>query len=180
MNWREFAVLMLAGLGTAASVHFLDFSVRIPGHAILRSIIPIALGIAAVPRPLSGTMIGMGALASTWGFRFLGAEGVGMGALTSMALAGPILDVALRKARPGWDVYVRCALAGLSINALAYLVRFGGKASGVAISTRPLEQWWSGAAVSHLACGIIAGLISAGVAFPRGDHDPEPGQEDVE
>jgi hypothetical protein len=60
----EVAVLVLLGATAAAATALLDLPLRIPGHAILRLVFPMALGLALVPRRLSGSFMGVSALAS--------------------------------------------------------------------------------------------------------------------
>ena len=43
---REWIILGLAGFCAATATQFLDFSLRIPGHAILRAIFPLTVGLA--------------------------------------------------------------------------------------------------------------------------------------
>ncbi len=154
------ASLILAGFLAAVSAHFLDFNVKIPGHAILRTIIPITLGIALVPRRISGSLIGISASAGTLLIGLTGAEGIGVGATTSMLLAGPILDAALWTSASGKSIVLRCAIAGLLINLVAFAVRGQAKLAGLDSATaKPLKMWFSGALVSYILCGVIAGLI---------------------
>jgi hypothetical protein len=71
---------------------FTDFNLQIPGHAILRAVLPMAIGLALVPRKNGGTVMGVAAL---------GGELPGLGACTSLALLGPMLDLALRSSAAG-------------------------------------------------------------------------------
>lgn len=159
---RDLALILLAGFTAALSVHFLDFSLRIPGHAILRSILPISLGIALVPRRLSGSLIAASAVGSSMLLERAGAEGVGAGAFTSMLLSGPVFDIAMWQANAGFGIYLRCILVGLLTNSFAFVIRGGGKLGGWdALTMRPFSQWWSQAALSYVICGLIAGLIVA-------------------
>ena len=95
-----------------------------------------------------------------------GYAALGVGALTSLGLIGPLLDVALWRARQGWRLYVGFALAGLGANLAALAVRAGPKLVGLDHAAgRPLAAWWTQAAVSYAVCGLVAGLISALVWF---------------
>jgi hypothetical protein len=168
---REIVVVVLAGLAAAACTMFLDFNLRIPGHAILRAIIPIALGMSLAPRRLSGTLITASAFGGVHLFRF-GAEPPGQGAMTSLLLAGPVLDAALWQTSPGWRLYARAAAAGLLVNVLAFAVRGGGKLASGSLPLRPWSQWLSVAPVTYAVCGLLAGLVAAGLWFrwtPRGN-----------
>src|SRR5262249_44745800 len=111
-------VALLVGLGAAAALAttLLDFSLRIPGHAILRSVFPMALGMALVPRRLAGTVMGASALATALVVGAARGGGPGAGALTSLCLTGPLLDLVLWGADRGWRLYLGFVLAGLGSN----------------------------------------------------------------
>lgn len=163
---RDAVVLVLSGLAAAIAVHLLDFNLRIPGHAILRSALPVTLGMALAPRRLSGTMIAGSAWGATGLLRLLGAEGIGWGAFTSMLLIGPCLDVALWQTRGGKWLMARCALAGIVANLFAFAVRGGGKLAGWdSLSMRAFSDWWSIAPVTYAASGLVAGLAGAILCF---------------
>jgi hypothetical protein len=172
----EAGVIVLAGLAIASAVQLLDFSLRIPGHAILRSILPLSLGLALVPRRASGAMLGASSAVWTLVFYRAGLEISGIGALTSMIVVGPILDAALWNSRRGWNVYLRCALAGLCANLVAFSIRGGGKVFlWGEFTMRPFAAWWSSALPSYIACGLLAGLLSA-VFWFRWNAPPSPSE----
>ena len=54
----QIGALVLLGAGAALASGLLDFRLRIPGHAILRSVFPMALGLALVPVRKGGTLMG--------------------------------------------------------------------------------------------------------------------------
>ena len=88
----EAAFLVGCGVVAAVASQWLDFGLRIPGHAILRVVIPMGLGLALVPRRGAGTVMGISGLMSGL---ILGAVrvpggGLSLGALTSLALTGSI------------------------------------------------------------------------------------------
>ncbi len=70
---RTLEVVFLVGCGVTAAVAsiYLDFRLRIPGHAILRAIFPMVMGLAVVPRRGAGTVMGLSALATGIGLRVL-------------------------------------------------------------------------------------------------------------
>lgn len=169
--------LTLIGIGgmTAVLSACIDLHVRIPGHAILKVVFPVAAGMALVPRKYAGSVIGVSALVTALPMRALGfnGEGVGYGALTSMTLIGPILDVILSQAKSKKFVYLGFVIAGLASNVLALLVRGGVKWMGwERPGRRPLGEWLAQASVTYVVCGIVAGLISAAVWFSFGDRRP--------
>ncbi len=166
---RDWLVLLTAGILAACASTFLDLHIRgIPGHAILRVVFPMAMGLALVPRRGAGTVMGGSALVTGVVFRMCGFKGeeLGLGALTSLVATGPLLDWTLRRANGGWRQYVAFAIAGLASNLLALTVRGTAKAVGWERSgTRPLFEWLLQASVTYVACGLLAGLLSGAVLF---------------
>ncbi len=160
-------VLLGAGVSAAlATVLLKDFGLGIPGHAILRAVFPMALGLALAPRRMGGVVMGAGALGSLLMIKAGGSATVGIGALTSLALTGPFLDAALWRARKGWRLYLAFAVAGLASNVAALTIRGGAKFVGFDhLAARPLAAWWFQAVGTYALCGILAGLLSAMVWF---------------
>ncbi len=164
----EWATLLGIGVITAAISTLVDLHLRIPGHAILKVVFPVAAGMALVPRRGAGTIIGMSAFAAAMSLRMggFGGVGLGFGALTSLTAIGPILDLMLRHARSSRSIYIGFVLGGLASNLLALFVR--GVMKGIGLEHaggRPLGLWLSQAAVTYTLCGIVAGLASASVWF---------------
>ena len=127
------ALLILLGAGSTAALAsvFLDMSLRMPGHAILRCVFPMALGFAMAPRRMGGMVMGLGAMGTVLVIKTGGLGALGFGALTSLMLTGPFLDAALWRARSGWRLYLAFALAGLGSNMAAFVVRAGTKYAGL-------------------------------------------------
>jgi hypothetical protein len=124
-------------------------------------------------------VIGVSALATAVSLRFagLGGSGLGLGALTSLTVIGPTLDLALRRARSNRAVYFGFMLAGLAVNLVALAVRGGLKGVGVEhVGGRPLSFWLPQALVTYPVCGLAAGMASAFVWFyfrpPRRSQEP--------
>ena len=182
---RDWLLLAAFGVLAACSSTFLDLGIkRIPGHAILRVVFPMALGLALVPRRGAGCVMGGTAAITAGVFQLAGfrGEAVGLGAFTSLTATGPLLDWTLRRANSGWRQYVAFSLAGLASNLLALGVRGGAKAIGwEAAGRRPLGEWLSQAVGTYVLCGIIAGFISSIVLFSfrphRDDTLPQERQE---
>lgn len=178
---RDWLLLISAGILAACASTFLDLQIkRIPGHAILRVVFPMALGLAIVPRRGAGCAMGGAALLSGVAFRVAGFKGeaLGLGALTSLTATGPLLDWTLRRANGGWRQYVSFGLAGLASNIFALAVRGGAKAIGwERAGSRPLGEWLAQASVTYVVCGLLAGLMSAAILF-RGNARGEglPGE----
>ena len=159
---------MLLSFGVLATLcmALLDLSLRIPGNAILRAVFPMALGLALVPRQCAGSVMGLGALASATVLKAGGMGGLGFGALTSLALTGPLLDLGLWRAAEGWRLYAGFIVAGLGSNLAALLVRGGTKLLGLEhLAARPAVEWWPVAVGTYALCGALAGLLSAVVWF---------------
>ncbi|MCR4414023.1 MAG: hypothetical protein NUV77_16530 [Thermoguttaceae bacterium] len=166
LHKAEVAFLVGAGVAAALATTFLEWRLRIPGHAILRAVFPMALGLAVVPRRMGGSLMGLSAAGSATLLQAAGAATVGLGAITSLTVLGPLLDAALWRAPRGWRLYAGFALAGLGANLAALGVRAGAKAIGLDhLAARPLAEWWLQAAVSYALCGLLAGLLSAAVCF---------------
>ena len=175
--------LLLFSFGAIAAIcsACLDLQIRrIPGHAILRVVFPIALGFALVPRRNAGTVMGGSALVTAMLLRVSGmrSEGLGFGALTSLLATGPLLDRTLRHANGGWKPYAAFAFAGLSSNLLALLTRGTAKWIGFeAPGRRPIGEWLMQASITYTLCGLAAGLISGIVFFYARRSAAEPASE---
>ncbi|MGE3244323.1 MAG: hypothetical protein AB7I57_24880 [Pirellulales bacterium] len=185
----ELAVLLAFGALAAVAVSMLHISFRVPGHAILRAVFPMAAGLALVPRRSAGLVMATGALAAT-GLMRLGNFGeIQSAAFVSLLALGPLLDLALAGAPVGWKLYARFAAAGAGANLLAFASRFalamffrrggggmgngmgGGMGNGTGGGFGQLAgghdflSFWPLALVSFTLCGAIAGLVSAAVWF---------------
>jgi hypothetical protein len=177
-TWIELATLTALGFCAVLASTLLDFKLRIPGHAIVRAIVPISLGLALVPRRGAGSVMTAAALLALASFRLSGVSRVGSGALTSLALTGPMLDFAARRARTGWRLYLGFGLAGLATNLVALAVRAGTKALGWERGgSRQLPEWWPEAIVTYAVCGVVAGLLSALFWFHYTAARPDPAEE---
>lgn len=143
----------------------------------------MAVGLALVPRHGAGCVMGAAAAVTAGALRLNGfaGEGLSLGALTSLTATGPLLDWTLRHTRGGWRLYGAFAAAGLASNLLALAVRGAAKALGWEhASARPFAAWLAQASVSYTLCGIVAGLLSAGVWFYARRRGPLTSDEDSE
>src|SRR5262249_31817818 len=137
----------------------------------------MALGVGLVPRRFAGTIMGGSALATALLAGVARGSGAGAGALTSLCLTGPLLDLALWGAQRGWRLYLGFVLAGLGSNLVALAVRGGLKALVPGSGGRPAAQWWASAPLTYPACGILAGLLRPRVWFRlRGRPDAPDGE----
>jgi hypothetical protein len=155
----EVGVLLLAGGLAACLVCFLHLSFRVPGHAILRAVVPMALGLALVPRRSAGTIMAASAGLTAGAFHLGGLGRIQPAAVVAMLALGPMIDLAMSGQSRGWRLYGCFALAGIGANLLAC-------ASHFFMAFPPGRHWpWPVALGSFLACGAVAGLISAALWF---------------
>lgn len=172
----EWAVWILMGVAAACASALPDWNLRIPGHAILRSMFPMALGLSLAPRRGAGGVMGVIACATALTLRFSGRAEVGFGAMTSLSLTGPLLDVALWKARAGWRLYAGIIAAGLASNLIAMGIKVTEKlllSGGGGGGKRSFGAWLAQAAWTYPLCGVLAGLLSAAVWFRWRAREPK-------
>ena len=167
----EIGSLLALGIATAVLAAYVKPSLGVPGSNILFVVLPVATGLALVPRHGTGSLIGLAATSSAGLFCIMGAR-VGLGALTSLALTGVLIDVALHRARSGRGIYIRLMAAGLAANTAAFLIKAGSKLLlGPGLSGKPLAFWWQHALLTYAVCGLLAGAIGAAVWFRFGGGD---------
>jgi hypothetical protein len=163
----ELLCLLACGALAAAAVGFLHLSFRVPGHAILRGTLPMAMGVALVPRRLAGIVMSIGAGAASVAMS-VGHVGVfPPTAMLSVLALGPVLDVALLGQSKGWRLYARFVVAGAVANLLAFALKMSGVTLGIE-SVRgggQFQAFGSVAVVSYALCGALAGLLGAAVWF---------------
>ena len=166
-------VLWLLALGVGAGVvtSVWDFQLKVPGHAILRSVPLLAVGLATVPRRNAGWLLGLGAAVGVLGVHLCGGSTPGLGAGTSLLLLGPVLEWALRSATTGMRIYRSFVWAGLISNLAAFATRATPKLMGWEASRgKPFAAWAPMALASYVVCGVLAGLISAWICFRLRDR----------
>lgn len=180
VRMSEWAVWLAMGIAAACASALPDWNLRIPGHAILRSVFPMALGLSLAPRCGAGGVMGVIACATALTLRCSGRAEVGFGALTSLSLTGPLLDVALWKAQAGWRLYAGIIAAGLSSNLIAIGIKVTEKLlmSGGGGSKRSFGAWLAQAAWTYPLCGALAGLLSAVIWFRWRASDTERAGDD--
>lgn len=157
----EVVLLLLFGAASAATVGFLRTGFRFPGNAILWAMLPMVMGLAVAPRRNAGFVMGIGALGTASFFGLSGLAHYGSGASVSLCLLGPVLDLALTKAKGGLRLYISLITAGIVTNLLALFSRGAGKLLGLDAGTRPFGTWYLQASLTYTLCGAIAGLIAA-------------------
>jgi hypothetical protein len=169
----EIVLLVACGALSAAAVGLVHLRIGLPGHAILRATLPMALGLALVPRRSAGAIMATGA---ALGSAIMSASHIGFfppAALFSILALGPVIDIALLGKPQGWGLYGRFALAGAAANLLAYVVKVSTVQLGLDAATgRHFTAFGWMALVSFVLCGALAGLISAAACFrlPPKEH----------
>jgi hypothetical protein len=158
----EIVMLLAFGVASAAAVGFIRTGFRFPGNAILFAMLPMVLGLALAPRRHAGYIMGAGALGTATLFGMTGLAHYGSGASVSLCLIGPVMDLALAKAKRGIRLYLGLVLAGIATNLLALFSRGAAKLVGLDLSgTRPFGTWYIQASMTYALCGAVAGLIAA-------------------
>jgi hypothetical protein len=158
----ELTLLLLLGAASATMAGFLRLGIRLPGHSIILSMLPMIFGLALAPRRLSGFIMSAGAFGTAAAFSIAGTAHYGSGAFLSLCLMGPMMDLALTKARKGWRLYLGLMLAGIGTNLLALGSRSMNKLLGLDLAgMRPFGTWWTQAVITYSLCGAVAGLIGA-------------------
>ncbi len=170
----ELVVLSLLGAAAGCLAALVKLHLRVPGHQIIFSVFPMALGVALVPRRAAGTIMGASALVAALALRGAGLGEMGGGAWASLLAAGPLLDLALAGARGGLRLYAAFILAGLGANLLALAVRAALKLSAGAAGPE-WARWWPRAGATYLVSGLLAGLLSAAAWFHFRDRPGAPG-----
>jgi hypothetical protein len=158
----EIILLILCGAAAAAASGFIRTGLRIPGHAVVISMIPMALGLALAPRRLAGFVMGAGALSTAVTLNSVGLGHIGSGSFISLCLLGPVMEFAVMKVQRGWSLYGGLMLAGIGTNLLALASRSISKLIGLDLGgMRPFDSWWAQALVTYTLSGALAGLICA-------------------
>ena len=158
----ECLLLLTCGAASAAAIAVIKLSLGIPGHSIVIAALPMALGMSLAPRRLSGSMMSIGALGTAWTLTQFGGVRFGSGAFASLLLLGPVMDVAMSRARSGWRVYASLVVAGVVTNVLALGSRALPKFLGFDLpGARPFDSWWLQASITYTLSGVVAGLLGA-------------------
>jgi hypothetical protein len=161
ISFSEILALLFCGIVSASLIGFVRLGLRIPGHSIVLSMIPMVFGLALAPRRFSGFIMSAGALATAAAYTGAGLAQYGAGAFVSLCLMGPMMDLALTKFQSGWRLYLGLVLAGVATNLMALGSRSASKLLGLDPGTRPFGSWWTQAILTYSICGAIAGLVGA-------------------
>jgi hypothetical protein len=169
----EIALLLAFGALAALAMGLVHLGLRLPGHAVLKPILPIAIAAAFVPRRASGCVVGLAAgamaavmLAGQWG-QYQPA------ALASLVLLGPALDLAARGAHGRSVLLARFAAAGCAANMAAMGVKLLASVVGFESGGGGFAASWPLPIFSFALCGAFAGLVGAAIALAvRGKNQP--------
>lgn len=176
VSGQELLTLAVAGFVTAAAVIWLHLDLKVSGHAILRSALPLMVGLALVPRRFAGSTMSAMALLSCLGMLALPGTRLPLAAGASMVLLGPAIDLALVGGSIAKNLYLRFAVAGAAANLLALAIKFGAAAVwGIGGTGRsslaPIDTL-----ASYLLCGALAGVLCGALVFrnspPAEDAQP--------
>ncbi len=158
----ELTLLLLSGAAAACAIGYVRLGLRIPGHAIVLAVLPMAFGLALAPRRMAGSVMSAGALGTAALLASFGGAHYGGGSFVSLCLVGPAMDVALAGVQRGWRLYLGLAAAGIAANFCALVSRTGGKLLGFDLpGTRPIGDWWAQALLTYTLAGAVAGLLGA-------------------
>lgn len=161
----ELGALIGIGAVTALLTSYVKLNLGIPGHAIVLTVLPFAFGMALVPRRWAGSIMGGSALAT-----MLLSGHTGLGAIGSMVATGLFLDLALRRAKSGFPLYLAFVAAGLGGNAVAFVARAFAKLMGLEAGIVDFSAWWMHSLLTYGLCGALAGLISVAAWFHLGER----------
>jgi hypothetical protein len=167
----EVALLVGAGVASAILSLMLD-RWGIPGSTILQAILPMAAGLALVPRRGSGAVMAATALATGLVLLGIGTLHITPSALSRLFLLGLCLEIGVARVEKQRGVVLWFILAGLLTNLLGFGVKALGAQVGLEglgasrgmFSTFPLRL------TSWVLCGAVAGAI-AGLVFFRAKSD---------
>ena len=89
-------LLVCFGIIAGISVSHLKLSIGIPGHAIIKIMIPMALGLSLAPAKSAGAIMGISGLITAFiGQTLTEGPGTGTGAYTSLVCTGVLMDLTL-------------------------------------------------------------------------------------
>ena len=159
----EIGTLLLLGAIAAVLSTVVKLHLQIPGHAILRIVLPATLGLALVPRRGAGSIfsisaIGFSALLYPIGLPLGATFIIGIKAATSLLMIGIFSDLLLAKAKKGWQIYLALIVAAILANCAALGMRF-------AVTFFGNEVFKEKALMTYPVSGLLAGLVSAAIWF---------------
>jgi hypothetical protein len=173
-------VILLAAGAASAAISLTIGGFRVPGSTVLQAVLPMAAGLAMVPRRGSGLVMGSTALAcgtAMAGFSAWGIPHVNPSELARLFLLGVCLEVGPARARDSRWIWVWFIVAGLAVNLVGFAVKMAFAQAGFeGFGGRGLA--WPVRLASFAVCGAVAGGISAVIFFRR--NAPRAGTESDE
>jgi hypothetical protein len=172
VSFAELAILIGGGaISTIASYSI--GGLGIPGSNMLQAVLPMAAGLAIVPRRGAGILMGLSSLGTGFAVMGLGIAHFSPSELSRLVLLGFCLEVGPARAESKSHVWLWFVFAGLAANMLGFGVKylvaqFGieGFGGGRGIF-RPLPMKM----LSWAVCGALAGGVSALIFFRRSQRD---------
>jgi len=163
----ELACLLACGAMAALAIGLLHLSLRMPGHAILRGVLPMAMGLALVPRRSAGTIMAIGAGVTATAMSAGQIGSFPPTAMLSVLALGPVMDIALLGRPSGWQLYARLIIAGVVANLLAYALKAAGVQLGIEMDGGGQLMSFGLPIIlaSYVLCGALAGFIGAAAWF---------------
>lgn len=163
----EWAILLGAGVSSAVGGRLLG-NYGIPGSNLLQVVLPMAAGLALVPRRGSGLTMGTSALAAGLAMSALGAKHENPSALARLFLLGTCLEIGPARASDRRWVWLWFVAAGLAANVLGLAVKVVMAQLGwEGIGGRGIFVHWPMRVASWAICGALAGGVSAILFFRR-------------
>lgn len=163
----ELVVLVAAGVLSGA----MSFAIRgwgIPGSTVVQGILPMAAGLAIVPRRGSGLLMGTCATATGLAMGAASTFNVNPSALARLWLLGTCLDIGLARIKSNPRIWFTFIMAGLGANLLGYGVKQASAQLGwEGVGGHGISSAWPVTLLSYAVCGAIAGGVSAILFFRR-------------
>jgi hypothetical protein len=128
------------------------------------------IGFSLVPRRFVGALMGIVAGVTMLGFKSANVGHFEPAAVTALLAFGPMIDLAMiGKPTSGWKLYLRCAFAGMLANLIALAIKWAGPMMLInGLAARGGRALDARMFFIFMACGIVAGLLSAAICFRRG------------
>lgn len=179
-------VLISMGVVAAALTTYVHMRMRIPGHKIVLNVLPMGCGLAFAPRRNAGLLLALSSTIAWIGFNFEDARWIidepseaiiELGAIASLGSLGILLDLAGRVARSGKSFYGAFAAAGFTSNYITFAAKLVQRNLDDGITRIRYSEWIGRAPLSFAVCGLLAGLVAAGIffQFSEGKHRPHDG-----
>jgi len=168
----EIAALIIAGAAAAGLSFFLG-GWKIPGSAIVQAVLPMAAGLALVPRQRAGLLMGTSAVATTFVLASCGFGHATPSTYARLFLFGLCLDFSAARVGTRWHVWLAFIVAGLAANLLGFGFKLLAAQCGwEGWGGRGLLSPWPARLASFAICGAIAGGICGMVFFRRSKQAP--------